>query len=100
MRLDATTLLTSALRGLATYLTRVAGLLIAGRVRLAGRARAAFDAIPVAVLVAVIAPTLLTSSVAESLAGAVTILAATRLPLLGTVAVGIAAVVLLRLALG
>jgi|RhiMetdeSRZDD1v2_1073273.scaffolds.fasta_scaffold39480_5 uncharacterized membrane protein len=57
-------------------------------------------AIPVAVLVAVIPPTLLTSSVAESLAGAVAILAATRLPLLGTVAVGIAAVVLLRLALG
>ena len=100
MRLDTTTLLAIALMGLATYLTRVAGLLVAGRVRLAGRARAAFDAIPVAVLVAVIAPTLLTSSAAESLAGAVTILAATRLPLLGTVAVGIAAVVLLRLALG
>ena len=71
-----------------------------GRVRLAGRARAAFDAIPVSVLIAVIAPTLLTSSAAESLAGGVTILAAMRLPLLGTVAVGIAAVVLLRLALG
>jgi uncharacterized membrane protein len=100
MSLDGTTVLAIALMGLATYLTRVAGLLIGGRVWLAGRARAAFDAIPVSVLVAVIAPTLLTSSVAESLAGAVTILAAMRLPLLGTVAVGIAAVVLLRLTLG
>ncbi len=47
-----------------------------------------------------IAPTLLTSSVAEGLAGGVAILAVMRLPLLGTVAVGIAAVVLLPLALG
>jgi uncharacterized membrane protein len=100
MSLDATTVLAIALMGLATYLTRVAGLLIGGRVRLAGRARTAFDAIPVSVLVAVIAPTLLTSSAAESLAGGVAILAAMRLPLLGTVAVGIVAVVLLRLALG
>ena len=100
MRLDATTLLAIGLMGLATYLTRVTGLVIASRLRLAGRARAALDAIPIAVLVAVIAPTLLTSSTAESLAGGATILAATRLPVLGTIAVGIAAVALLRLAFG
>jgi uncharacterized membrane protein len=100
MRLDGTTLLAIVLMGLATYLTRIAGLFIADRVRLEGRAQAAFDAIPVSVLVAVIAPTLLTSSPAESLAGVVTILAAFRLPLLGTVMVGVAAVVVLRLALG
>jgi uncharacterized membrane protein len=51
----------------------------------------------VAVLTAVIAPTLLTTGVAESLAGIVTVLAAVRLPLLGTVAVGVTTVVLLRL---
>jgi len=100
MSLDATTLLAIALMGVVTYLTRIAGLFIAGRARLEGRARAAFDAIPVSVLTALIAPTLLASSVADSLAGAVTILAALRLPLLGTVATGVAAVVLLRRAFG
>ena len=100
MSLDGTTLLTIVLMALATYLTRIAGLFIAGRFRLEGRARAAFDAIPISVLTAVIAPTLLTSSLAESFAGVVTILAAFRLPLLGTVTVGVTAVVLLRLALG
>lgn len=100
MRLEGTTVLAIVLMGLATYLTRIAGLFIADRVRLEGRARAAFDAIPVSVLVAVIAPTLLTSSLTESLAGAVTVLSAFRLPLLGTVTVGVTAVVLLRLAFG
>jgi uncharacterized membrane protein len=100
MRLDDTTVLTIVLMGLVTYLTRIAGLFIAGRLSLEGRAKAAFDAIPVSVLTAVIAPTLLTSSVPETLAGVVTILAAFRLPLLGTVAVGVASVILLRLGLG
>jgi uncharacterized membrane protein len=100
MSLDRMSVLAIVLMGLATYLTRIAGLFIAGRFRLAGRTKAAFDAIPVSVLTAVIAPTLLTTGVAESLAGVVTILAAFRLPLLGTVAVGVVAVVILRLAFG
>ena len=100
MRLDGTTVLAITLMGLVTYLTRIAGLFVAGRFRLEGRAKAAFDAIPVSVLTAVIAPTLLTSSVAESLAGIVTIVAAFRLSLLATVAVGVAAVVLFRLFFG
>jgi uncharacterized membrane protein len=100
MRLDGTTVLAIVLMAVATYLTRIAGLFIAGRHGLDGRSKAAFDAIPVAVLTAVIAPTLLTTGIAESLAGVVTVVAAFRLPLLGTVAVGVTAVVLLRLALG
>ena len=47
-----------------------------------------------------IAPTLLATGPAESLAGLVTILAAFRLPLLGTVLVGVAAIVSARLLLG
>src|SRR5262249_61766792 len=70
------------------------------RFEVEGRPRRAFGGIPVAVLAAVIAPTVVASSWAESLAGAVTILAALRLPVLGTVIVGVAAVVVLRLALG
>jgi uncharacterized membrane protein len=48
------------------------------------------------VLVAVIAPTALTTGWAEAFAAAITALAAFRLPLLGTVFVGVASVVLLR----
>ncbi len=98
MSLDPATLL--AILGMAavTYLTRIAGLALAGRLSLGPRAQAAFDAIPPAVLVAVIAPSLLATGWRETLASALTVLAATRLPLLATVAVGVAAVVLLRLA--
>lgn len=100
MRLDGMTVLAILLMALATYLTRISGLALAGRLRLHGRAKAAFDAIPPAVLTAVIAPTLLATGPAESLAGLVTILAAFRLPLLGTVLVGVAAIVTARLLLG
>src|SRR5262249_9068605 len=84
--------------GWCACLARITGLLIADRFRLEGRTKAAFDAIPMSVLTAVIAPTLLTSGAAESIAGVVTVLAAFRLPLLATVAVGVATVVVLRLA--
>ncbi len=76
-----------------TYGTRVAGLALAGRLNLSPRAQAAFDAIPPAVLVAVIAPSALATGWAETAAAAITVLAATRLPLLGVVAVGVLAVV-------
>ena len=81
-----------------TYATRAAGLVLAGRLALSGRAKAAFEAIPPAVLVAVIAPTALATGWQETAATLVTALAATRLPLLGTVAVGVGTIVLLRLA--
>jgi uncharacterized membrane protein len=100
MKLHGVTVLTIVLMGLVTYVLRIAGLFLAGRFRLEGRTKAAFDAIPPAVLTAVIAPALLATGPAESLAGAVTILAAFRLPLLGTVAVGVVSVVLLRFLFG
>ena len=83
-----------------TYATRLAGLVLADRLGLSGRAKAAFDAIPPAVLVAVIAPTALATGWQETVAAAVTAFAAIRLPLLGTVAVGVVTIVLLRLASG
>jgi uncharacterized membrane protein len=82
-----------------TYATRLAGLLIARNLALSARARAAFEAIPAAVLIAVIAPMLVATGKAETGAAIITILAATRLPLLGVVAVGVGSVVLLRLIL-
>jgi uncharacterized membrane protein len=96
MRLDPETLL--AILGMAavTYLTRVAGFLVGDRLVLGRRAKAAFDAIPPAVLVAVIAPMALTTGWRETAAALVTAIVATRLPLLATVAVGVLAVVALR----
>ncbi|MBA4270690.1 MAG: hypothetical protein C0447_14955, partial [Methylobacterium sp.] len=69
---------------------------LAGRLQLSPRAQAAFDAIPPAVLVAVIAPSALATGWPETAAALLAALAATRLPLLGVVAVGVAAVVALR----
>jgi uncharacterized membrane protein len=96
MTIDITTLLAILAMAAVTYLTRIVGLFVADRLTLSGRAKAAFDAIPPAVLVAVVAPTALTTGWAEALATMITAVAATRLPLLATVAVGVVSVVLLR----
>ncbi len=96
MTVDATTVLAILCMAVVTYATRAAGLALAGRLDLAGRAKAAFDAIPPAVLTAVIAPTALATGWPETLAAAITALAATRLPLLATIAVGVGAVAGLR----
>ncbi len=97
MNVDFPTFTAILVMAVLTYATRVAGIFLAGRLRLSGRAEAAYDAIPPAVLVAVIAPVALATGVVETVAAAVTGIAATRLPLLGTIATGVAAVVLLRL---
>jgi uncharacterized membrane protein len=94
--LDPHTLLAILGMAIATYATRLAGLALAGRLLLSSRAQAAFDAIPPAVLVAVIAPSALATGWPETVAALLAALAATRLPLLGVVAVGVAAVVALR----
>ena len=96
MTLDPMTLLAIVGMAVVTYLTRIAGLFLAGRFAMHGRAKAAFDAIPPAVLVAVIAPTALATGWPETASAAVTALVATRLPLLATIALGVATVVALR----
>lgn len=96
MRVDAATVLAIAGMAVITYATRVAGLFLAGRLALSGRARTAFEAIPAAVLVALIAPAILTTGLAETIAALVTCVAAMRLPLLATIALGVVTVVLLR----
>jgi uncharacterized membrane protein len=96
MTIDPATLAAIVAMAVVTYATRIAGFFIGERMMLRGRARAGFDAIPPAVLVAVIAPTALATGWPETAAAAVTILAATRLPLLATIAAGVLAVVALR----
>lgn len=97
MSLDPVTMLAILGMALVTYGCRLTGLLIGGRLALTGRAKAALDAIPPAVLTAVIAPTLLATGWPETVAGALTILAAMRLPLLGVIVTGVASIVVLRL---
>ena len=96
MTVDPMTLVTIVAMAVVTYATRIVGIIVAGRLVLKGRARAAFDAVPPAVLVAVIAPMALATGWRETLAAIVTAVAATRLPLIATIAIGVAAIVALR----
>jgi uncharacterized membrane protein len=98
MNVDPAALAAIAAMAVVTYLTRIAGVFVADRLMLTGRAKAAFDAIPPAVLVAVIAPSALATGWPETVAALIAALAATRLPLLGTIAAGVVAVVALRAA--
>jgi uncharacterized membrane protein len=97
MSLDPWTL--AAILGMAgaTFATRAAGFLLMRYIVVKGRMRAALDALPAAILMAVIAPTVLTSGIAEAGAGILAAAAAmARLPLIVVVAVGVAGVVVLR----
>ena len=100
MSLDSHTLLLILLMGLATYSTRIAGYwLLRGR-KVEGRMKAALDAVPPAILMAVIAPTVFLQGYAEMMAGALTLIAALmRLPLLVTILVGMASAVVFRMVL-
>jgi len=93
---DPLVLLAIAGMALVTYATRVGGWLVTRRMVLTGRMRAAMDAVPAAVLTAVIVPMVLATGPAETLAAGLTVLMSLRLPRLLTVALGMAAVVGLR----
>ena len=95
--LHLSTLLIIFAMGLAIYATRLAGYwLLRGR-PITGRAKAALDAVPPAILTAVIAPAVFLQGVPEMLAAAITLVSALlRLPLLVTIAVGAISVAVLR----
>ena len=77
--------------GLATYATRISGLLLMRGVVVQGRMKAALDAMPPSVLMAVITPTVLMTGKAETIAAVITAIAAMlRLPLLATIVIGVA----------
>jgi uncharacterized membrane protein len=97
MTLDLNTFLAILAMAAATVLTRVSGIFLLRYLSIGEEMREALDAIPPAVLMAVIAPTALATGWAETIACAVTALAATRLPLLLSVAVGVGTVVVLRM---
>ncbi|WP_321339238.1 AzlD domain-containing protein [Breoghania sp.] len=98
--LDLHTLAAIVAMGLATYATRLAGLILVRHMPSTGRFKAALEAVPPAVLMAVIAPMVVATGWAETIAAAVTAIAATRLPLFVVVVIGVACVVGLRAVLG
>ncbi|MGJ7533385.1 MULTISPECIES: AzlD family protein [unclassified Variovorax] len=102
MTFHVTTLEAIVAMAVVTYLTRVVGMLVMrwDRFSVRGRAKAALDAIPPVMFVTIIAPTLLVTGWPETLAGLLAAAASVRLPLLGTILVGVVAVAVLRLGLG
>jgi uncharacterized membrane protein len=95
--MSGTTLLAIIGMGVATYLTRLSGFYLLRGLNLSGPMKAALDALPPAVLMAVIAPMILATGLAETIAAAITAVAAFfRLPLAVTIMVGIVSVVALR----
>ena len=97
MDIDPITVLAIVLMALATYATRAGGLWLANRFDLSERAGAWLDAIPGAILVSLVAPTVLTGGPAQALAAVAVVVVALRtgsLPL--AMVAGVGAVFLLR----
>jgi uncharacterized membrane protein len=100
MPLEPTSLATLLVMAGAVYLTRIAGQWLYAVLRPTPVLQAALDAVPVAILTAVIVPALWKGGAPDLIAAALTLAAAFRLPLLATVAVGVVSVVALRMVLG
>lgn len=81
--------------GFLTWMTRVGGPWLIARIRLGPAANAALEATPGAVLVALVAPAAL-SRPSDALATLFVCLIARRVPMAVAVALGVAAVVVLR----
>lgn len=79
-----------------TAATRYAGYWALGRRRLSSRVESILSAVPASVLTAIVAPMVLATGMAETLAAVVTIVLAWRFPTLVAIAGGVASVVLLR----
>ena len=98
--IDPLTVMTIVLMAFVTYLTRVAGYLLLRNRTLGPRATAVMEATPGCVLISVIAPHSVSSRPADLLSLAITLLAASRLPVLPTILIGVASAGLLRHLLG
>ena len=98
--IDQATLLTILLMAATTYLTRILGYMALRNRTLSPRLLAVLENVPGCVLISVIAPAFVADNPANLLALAITLFAATRLSILPTVLIGIAAAGLLRHFLG
>jgi uncharacterized membrane protein len=100
LHLDPLVLAAIAGMAAATYFTRFIGYWLVRRTTVSGRLAGALEAVPGAVLIAIIAPMALATGPAETVAALATVLMALRLPLIVAVAGGCLAVVALRAVLG
>lgn len=83
-----------------TYLTRVGGYLLLRNRQLGPRAAATLAVAPGCVLISVIAPFFVADRPADLMALGLTLVAATRLPILPTIGVAVASAAALRALLG
>jgi uncharacterized membrane protein len=90
------TLLAIAAMSLATIATRFAGLIVPAGFARRGRLEAAFEAMPVAILAAIIAPTVLATGWPETAAALITLIVAWRSPLIAVVIAGVVSAAGLR----
>lgn len=80
----------------ATLATRFAGLIVPAGFARRGRLKAAFQAMPIAVLAAIIAPAVLATGWPETIAAALTVAVAWHMPLIAAVVTGVVASAVLR----
>jgi len=98
--IDPANLIAIVLMASVTYLTRIGGYVVLRNRTLSRRATAVMEAAPGCVLISVIAPDFVSRNPADLAALAITVLAATRLSMLPTVAIGVASAGVLRHLMG
>lgn len=98
--MSASALVTILGMALVTYATRIMGFLVLRKHTLSPRLRSVLDVAPGCVMVAAIAPHFVSTNPAELVALAVVIIASIRLPLLVTIGLGMASLVLLNPIIG
>ncbi|MCA8223471.1 MULTISPECIES: AzlD family protein [Burkholderia] len=97
---DFSTVATIVLMASTTYLSRILGYVMLRNRPLSRRMAAVMENVPGCVLISVIAPAFVSTRPADLLALGITIVAATRLSILPTVAIGVVAAGVLRHLLG
>ena len=100
MNLDPQLLLTVLGMGAVTYATRIGGYALLRQFPVRGRVKAGLEAVPIAILTAIIAPAALAAGPADALAAVITVLLALRSPVLVSMVGGVGAAVLLRWLIG
>ena len=94
--IHSTTLIAILLVAATTYLTRILGYLLLKNKTLSNKQRKILEVVPGCVLISVIAPYFVKDNVADLLAIAITLLAASRFSLLPTVVISMLSAALLR----
>jgi uncharacterized membrane protein len=97
---DTMTLITILGMAGVTAFTRVIGYWMMAKVQISGRLAGALDAVPGAILIAIVTPAAFSAGPAEAIAAIVTVVLAWRFPMLIAIAGGVVCVVLLRHVLG